>query len=399
MTANKIKGKTKKPTVLSMFAGCGGIDLGFSQAGFEIVWANDIDSDACQTYNANIGKGKIAHRKGEEIVCGDIDNIPIPPIRDLDVLTAGFPCQPFSNAGQRRSVKDSRGTLYTYCFNFIDDLKPKFVLFENVRGFLSIKGHEKPICEEVMDELVNRKYSVSINLLNAAHYGVPQNRLRVFILGVRKDAGIRSVAFPKRVFGKDLTLKTVLDIPRNTPNQTDIVSLNPQALTIGAMVPERGSWKDIPYDKLPPRLQRIKDDIRRYRWPNFFRRFGRDEISGTVTAAFKPENAGVWHPKEDRVLTAREIARIQTFPDNFVFYAKSVKSIYAMIGNAVPPLLAKAFAESIKKAMSNKGSMSIVRDYFEIKRSGKPIRPGDVEMSYDPNRNTQSPRMLFNDRG
>lgn len=370
--ANKNNDKGK-PTVLSMFSGCGGFDLGFIRAGYKVVWANDIDHDACVTYRKNIG----------EINEGDIDRITIiPKFDDLDVLTAGFPCQPFSNAGQRRSVKDDRGTLFNYCFKFIDKLNPKFVLFENVRGFLSIKGHDKRVCEEVMDHLCDRGYRVYINLINASDYGVPQNRLRVFIVGHRED--IPAYAFPQKVIGKDLSLQSLLAVPGGTANQDHLQPLNPQAIAIGKMVPEGGSWKSIPYDKLPARMQRIHDNIRRYRWPNFFRRYRRDEISGTITAAFKPENAAVWHPWEDRVLSAREVARIQSFPDDFVFHADSVKSIYAMIGNAVPPLLAEAFAKSILDAINGKVTIADHLDYFEVRRLGKPIRPGGLGMEYGP---------------
>ena len=365
-----------RPTVLSMFSGCGGMDLGFKKAGFDILWANDINHDACVTYRKNIG----------DIIEDNIDNLSIPRIKCVDVLTAGFPCQPFSNAGQRRSVFDARGTLFRYCLDFAQVLQPKFVLFENVRGFLSIRGHNKRICDEVMDLLSGLGYDVYIKLINTAHYGVPQNRLRVFIVGVRKKSNIAVYSFPKQISGKDLSLASILNVPKNTPNQNDFQPLNPQAITIGKMVPEGGSWKSIPYEQLPSRMQRIHDNIRRYRWPNFFRRFARNEVSGTITAAFKPENAGVWHPWKDRVLSAREVARIQSFPDDFVFEASSVKAIYEMIGNAVPPLMAEAFANSFLDALRGTATLTPFRDYFEVRNSKKPIRPGDMEMHYDPER-------------
>lgn len=388
--------RKKRPKALSMFAGCGGFDLGFSNAGFEIVWANDIDRDACSTYQANVKARGITHIGSEGIICDDVSNLQPPHIPELDVLMAGFPCQPFSNAGQRKSVADARGTLFEYCIDYIASLRPKLILFENVRGFLSIKGHGKRICEEVMDQLFDLDYKVYINLLNAAHYAVPQNRLRVFIVGVRNDCGITGYSFPQKVWGRDLSLGGLLNVPPDTPNQNDLQPLNPQAIRIGKMVPEGGSWKSIEYEELPPRMQRIRDNMRRYRWPNFFRRFARHEIAGTITAAFKPENAGVWHSYEDRVLSAREVARIQSFPDDFVFLSDSVKAIYAMIGNAVPPLLAEAFANSFLNSMM--GSVSpdpAYRDYFEVRRSSKPIRPGEKGMIYNPSSRRITERSLL----
>lgn len=363
----------KKPTAVSMFAGCGGMDVGFIQAGFDVVWANDINQDACKTYRENIG----------DIICDDIDNLIPPKVAGLDVLMGGFPCQPYSNAGNRKGLKDHRGNLYQYCLDFARQLSPKFILLENVRGFLSIKGTRKKLVEEICDSLIHLGYEVHLNLVNAADFGVPQNRLRVIIVGVKKSATVGTYRFPKTMSGLDLSIgKAIRGIKPNCPNQNDLLRLNPQAIQIGSMVPEGGSWKSIPYEKLPPRLQYIRNNMRKYRWPNFYRRFHRTEIAGTITAAFKPENAGVWHPLKGRVLSAREIARIQTFPDSFRFYGRSVKSIYEMIGNAVPPGLARVFAESIKLSLAGVDALAEVRNYFEVMESGVPIRPDETEMIY-----------------
>lgn len=361
------------PTMLSMFSGCGGMDLGFVQAGYKIVWANDIDPDACMTYRRNIG----------EIYEGDVRELEIPDIEDLDVLTAGFPCQPYSNAGNRRGVADPRGTLYETCLRYVRKLKPKIVMLENVRGFLSIKGKKGRLIEEICSELVDAGYEVHFKLVDATEYGVPQRRLRVIIVSVLKELVPNGFRFPPRVEGVDLRLRTCLDVPPGTPNQNDIIKLNPQALYLGSLVPEGGSWKDIPYELLPERLKRIRDNMRKYRWPNFYRRYHRDEIAGTITAAFKPENAGVWHPIENRPLSAREIARIQSFPDNFIFVARSVKAIYAMIGNAVPPKLAHAFAESFKKILRGDplDMRAPIVKYSQLPK--RPIRCTDPEILFD----------------
>lgn len=366
----------KRPTVLSMFSGCGGLDLGFVQAGFNIVWANDINPDACLTYRQNIG----------EINEGDIFTFDVPQIHDLDILTAGFPCQPFSNAGKRLGVHDSRGRLFEVCLRYVDVLQPKIVMFENVRGLLTIRNQRGVrLIEEICSSLNSMNYEVHFKLVNAANYGVPQNRIRIIVVAVTKSLVQRGFRFPDFVTGVDLTLGSCLDIPADTPNQNDLLKLNPQALYLGSLVPEGGSWKDISYEQLPDRLKKIRDNMRKYRWPNFYRRFARNEIAGTVTAAFKPENAGVWHPIENRVLSAREIARIQSFPDDFVFFGSSVKAIYEMIGNAVAPKLANAFASSFLEILEGRQNEFDIPFflYSELNLDRRPVRPGDPEIMFD----------------
>lgn len=334
-----MKRNSNKPRVVSMFSGCGGMDLGLTKAGYNVVWANDIKNDACETYRNNIG----------EIIQGDINDIPIPDLHDIDLLTAGFPCQPFSNAGSRKGTNDKRGMLYENTYNFIEKLNPKVVLYENVRGLMSIKGEHGKLVDEICDTLRNRYgYYVARCLLNFSHYGIPQNRIRLIIIALKDENYLQHV-FPEVVVGKNLSIHSTLKgLSDHTPNQNELMKLNPQALHYGAMIPEGGSWKDLPYDILPDRWKKIRDDMVRYHYPKFFRRFHRNEICGTITAAFKPENAGVWHPTENRIFSVREIARFQTFPDNFIFHGSSIKSKYEQIGNAVPPEIARLFGLRIK---------------------------------------------------
>lgn len=329
----------KKLKLVSMFSGCGGMDLGFIQSGYDVVWANDFDVDACDTYQKNIGN----------IICGDITKIPVPNISNVDVLTAGFPCQPFSNAGSRKGTSDPRGQLYKQTFKFIEKLNPKAVVFENVRGLLSTKTPSGKLIDEIVDTLSNEYgYHVSYRLLNFSHFGVPQNRIRVVLIAI-KDSKYIDHIFPEITNDKDLSLEaTLAGLSDAIPNQSELMRLNPQALHYGAMIPEGGSWKNIEYSLLPDRWKKIRDNMALYHYPNFFRRYARNEISGTITAAFKPENAGVWHPTENRILSVREIARIQTFPDSFIFHGRNVKSKYQQIGNAVPPLIGKQIADQLK---------------------------------------------------
>lgn len=363
-------------THISLFSGCGGADLGFRQVGFRTRLANDIFDDACNTFNANLG----------EIYEGDVRNAVWPDFAEtIDLLSAGFPCQPFSNAGSRKGLKDQRGTLYEAALGAVKRFRPRAVLFENVRGILSFSKGKDLLVGEICANLDRLGYDVVFSLLNAADHNVAQNRLRVFVVGLRRGLGLGKFAFPAPVQSMDLSLgATILDIPRDALNQDELMRLNPQALQIGAMVPEGGSWKSIPYDKLPPRLQKISDNIARYRWPNFYRRFHRNEVAGTITAAFKPENAGVWHPVEGRIMSVREIARIQSFPDWFVFNGKNVKSKYVQIGNAIPPRLAYEIGQNIVRALSGedlRAGRNFV-EYSEFLASGKPLKAKDYDIVY-----------------
>ena len=331
------------PRMVSLFAGCGGIDLGFELAGFRRVWANDFDKDAQAVFSLNLG----------EIDGRDIRCVPSAEIPDCDVITAGFPCQPFSNAGNRKGVHDSRGMLYQECLRIISDKMPIVFLFENVKGLMSSRFIDGRFLVDVIAEdlrvMNGTGYNVTYRVVNASDYGVPQRRERLIMVGVRKDLGI-SFVFPPPQSHEGLTVgDAISDIPESVPNQVDW-PLSPQASEMIKRIPEGGSWKDIPYEHLSPRFQRIRDEMKRYHAPKFYRRFARSEINGTITASAQPENCGIIHPVHNRRYNIREIARIQTFPDDFVFIDTSMKDITAMykvIGNAVPVKLAEAIANAV----------------------------------------------------
>lgn len=332
----------KAPRLISLFSGCGGLDLGFKNAGFDLVWANDFDSDAQAVYSLNLG----------EIDRRDILSVGEDEIPDGDILTAGFPCQPFSNAGNRKGVHDSRGMLYKECLRIIRNKMPKVIVFENVRGLLSTKYVDgRNLADVIVEDLSTMNdvgYDVDHRLLNSSDYGVPQNRHRVFFIGVRKDLEI-SFKFPTKIPKHNLTLGNILNIPSNVPNQVDW-AFSPQAMDMVTHIPEGGSWKDVPYEHLAPRFKKIRDNMKKYRSPNFYRRFSRNEICGTITASAQPENCGIIHPTENRRFSIREIARIQTFPDTFQFIddsAKDITAMYKVIGNAVPVQLANIIATAI----------------------------------------------------
>ena len=331
------------PRLVSLFSGCGGLDKGFENAGYKRVWANDFDVDAQAVFRLNLG----------EIDGRDITQVPVEDIPECDIITAGFPCQPFSNAGNRKGVYDTRGELYLECLRIIESKKPKAVLFENVKGLLSSKHQSgKKLIDVIKEDLEKIGYNVNYKVVNASDYGVPQNRERMILIGIREDIRITFEFPPVQKDKSRLTLRHhILDIAPDVPNQV-YWAYSPQAQSMIEQIPEGGSWKSIPYENLSPRFQRIRDDMKRYHAPNFYRRFALDEINGTITAAAQPENCGITHPIENRRYTIREIARIQTFPDDFLFIddtTKNVVAMYKVIGNAVPCRLAEVIAQAIKE--------------------------------------------------
>ncbi|WP_100404243.1 DNA cytosine methyltransferase [Bacillus solitudinis] len=341
--------KTTLKTI-SLFSGAGGLDLGLIKAGFDVVWANDILKPAIENYRHNIGE---IHEK-------DITQVEADELPEADVVVGGFPCQPFSNAGNRLGTVDDRGNLYLECIRIIEAKHPKIVVFENVRGLLSIKNKDGSKLIDTLVSLLENAgpgYRVHYHLLKASDYGVPQNRFRVIIVGIRNDLNF-NYWFPEPIDVNPEILTVgyaISNIPEGTPNQDEVWKLSPQSQNLIRYIPEGGSWKSIPYEFLPERLKRIRDNMKRYRSPNFYRRFARNEINGTITAAATPENSGILHPIENRRYSVREIARIQSFPDDYEFVGESIASKYKIIGNAVPPKLGEVIGHSIIEQLVQAG--------------------------------------------
>lgn len=336
-----------KYTTVSLFSGAGGLDLGLSWAGMNIIWANDILPIAVKNYKHNIGN----------IIQEDIKKIDINDIPTSDIVVGGFPCQPFSSAGNRRGIEDDRGNLYLEIIKVVNSKDPKVVIFENVRGILSMKNKDGSNFFDTVIHLLQNTgyygYDVTYKLIKASDYKVPQNRYRVIIVAFRKDLEV-DYQFPEptTVPEDDLTIRSIINVNEKIPNKNDIWELSPQSKALIKHIPEGGSWKNVPYEFLPDRLKRIKDNMKKYHSPNFYRRFSRNEIAGTITAAATPENSGIIHPIEDRRFSVREIARIQTFPDNYEFIG-SVSGMYKIIGNAVPPKIGEVIGKSIIEALDS----------------------------------------------
>lgn len=394
--------------VASLFSGCGGLDLGFT-GGFNfrgqeyprldtnIVFANDFDVDAQTCYNAN----PLLTEDGVECLLADIRNVDANAIPNFDILLAGFPCQPFSNAGNRRGVEDAngRGTLFAECERIIqakiaNGHRPQAFVFENVRGILSSKMPDgvRTVPEEIIHRMHALGYNVSMKLVCSSDYGVPQKRYRVLIVGIDEGLGIGEFNFddmehlvqeldiPSEHFGasEELVLGRILQGVENVPNN-DVWEFSPgtqqtvdligpcrhgleafahfhdgyHLADLPAICFEGKSWKDIPYELLTPRFRNIADHPQQYHAPKFFRRFAFGEICGTITASAQPDKCGVTHPVENRRFSVRECARIQSFPDNYEFGAIPLQSQYKVIGNAVPPVMAWVVASSLLNFLPN----------------------------------------------
>lgn len=311
------KGIDKKEfTAVSFFAGAGGLDMGFERQGFKVIWANDIDEDACAT-----------HRlwSTAEVVCGDISKIDFSTIPEADVLLGGWPCQGFSLAGPRQ-LDDSRNTLYKYYVKYLEEKQPLVFVGENVKGMLTLGDGE--IFEAIKQDMYTKGYTLFYKLLNACDYGVPQDRERIIIVGFRNDLKVTDFDFPKK-HDKIVTLMEALaDLPEPSP-------------------------EDICY---APYSSRYMSRNRKRGW---------DEVSYTIPAMAKqvplhpssPDmiklEKNLWKFGEGitRRFSWQEAAAIQTFPRGMDFCG-DLTSKYKQIGNAVPVRLAEAVAEQVYKKLN-----------------------------------------------
>ena len=326
-------------TVASFFSGCGGLDLGFEQAGFDVVWANEIDTRIHQTYQYNHPKTILCKR--------DIRDIHYDEIPDCDGFIGGPPCQPWSLGGLMLGIKDERGKLFIRYLNLIIDKKPKFFLIENVPGLLS--NSHIDIFNLFLKKLDAGGYNVYYSLLNALNFKIPQDRLRVFIVGIRKDIKTRFL-FPNPVSLTPITLR----------NAISDINIKPKEYLESEVNQHYDYW--------------LNHDVYTGGWDSKFMARNRvrswDEPSFTIQALAKncpihpqapkmkyvSSNKRIFQPGAEhlyRRLSIRECARIQSFPDSFLFIYKKVIDGYLMVGNAVPPRLAKYIALELKKALRN----------------------------------------------
>lgn len=307
-------------TITSLFSGAGGLDLGLIRAGNNIIWANDIDRDAVETYRANIGN---------HINCKDIKDVPLSEIPPSDIVVGGFPCQGFSLANLRRNVSDERNQLYLFFYSIIKDKKPKFFIAENVKGILSLGNGS--VIKQILSDFNSAGYLVEVHKVNMADYGVPQHRERIIIIGQRKDlANHMLFEFPAASHSEHgMNLKPWVSIKEaltTLPEDYDETS-DPNAYGSSYRFVERNFTAHRSTDPNRPS-------------PTIL---ARGNGKGGVCAI--PHYNGI------RRLTIRESAIIQTFPWNFIFQGK-MGSCYRQIGNAVPVLFAERLGTELKRLES-----------------------------------------------
>lgn len=369
--------------MIDLFCGCGGLSLGLEQAGFSLVFASDIDPVCASTflYNRDLPK--------ERMFVGDITDLNnkyenyYSMFNDIDLVCGGPPCQGFSIANRQRLIDDPRNNLYKEYLTFLSRVNPKFFIMENVKGMLNKM-------DEIIDDInhvLDNKFDVSYEVLNARIFGVPQNRERLIIIG--NQVGVDSKKVIENIVTNSKNIPTftlfdaIGDLPQLKPNRiknnnkeenidvgyfkieyayhkTKFYSYINENREIKFLYNHKNRYnndRDIEiFRRLPQGANSLHpsiEDIMPYKTRNgifkdkyFKLRY--DDVCKTITSHMKFDCNMYIHPTQPRGLSPREAARIQTFPDDFVFYGPQ-NSWYKQIGNAVPVKLAKAIGEEIKK--------------------------------------------------
>jgi DNA (cytosine-5)-methyltransferase 1 len=388
-------------STVDLFCGAGGITEGFREAGYGCLYANDCMPEAVGTFLFN--------HPGTWAEARDIEDVDPAKVRArlklekgaLDVLVGGPPCQGFSINAPERFLSDPRNKLFKYYMRFLDEFEPKAFLFENVPGLLSL-GDGK-VFRQILHEFNEHRYHVTVKILFAAHYGVPQERWRLILLGSRLSPitppepthyatgranfrGARTLTFHLSQADRGHLLPAVTvgeaigDLPRlqmgegaesvdyTVEPHSDYARMmrNPEGVTFnhfGAKLAKQnvermkyvkpgGSWRDIPHRLLPKGMQRARksDHTKRYG------RLRNDGLAGTVMTKCDPHWGTVFLPDQERSLTVREAARFQSFPDTYKFLGPRVCQ-YEQVGNAVPVLMAKAVALRIRAHLEELGAV------------------------------------------
>jgi len=389
-----------------LFCGAGGLSLGFQEAGFHIAFANDINEEYANTYRLNHDRTTFFCESIEDLKAADVFKQTGLGKAEIDVLIGGPPCQGFSINAPKRSPEDDRNHLFReYGRLVLEGLRPKVVVMENVPGMVSLDGGR--FIRDIYALFQQAGYRMRHMILCAAHYGIPQERWRLFFIGTILE-GVE-ITFPEpthfapvranftggreltwlpyiqngtrqpSLFGNVLkpftTVKDAIgdlpalavnegaeemdyDKPPVTEYQRQMRAGSPKVFNhiAGALskqnlerakhIPPGGSWRDIPHELLPKGMKRARrsDHTRRYG------RIDPSGLSGTVLTKCDPHWGTFFHYDQDRALTVREAARLQSFPDRYRFYGSRV-SQYEQVGNAVPPLLAKVLANHIKRTL------------------------------------------------
>ena len=329
--------------IVSLFSGCGGLDLGFERAGFNVIWANEYDKDIWSTYEHNHPHTVLDRRSITDILAEEVP--------ECDGIIGGPPCQSWSAGGAKRGIEDSRGQLFWDYIRILNEKNPKFFVAENVKGMLSPK-HSEALrgFKEAFQSAGRYGYDLFFQCVNAADYGVPEDRYRVLFIGFRKDLNIDySFPLPTTPEGSRVTMKDAIwDLKDYAP------------IPLGNEITSSDRFnKEIPnHEYMEGGFSSIY--MSRNRVKNW------DEVSFTIQASGRQAPIHPQAPKMELVskdlrrfvvgsehlyrrLSVREVARIQTFPDTFIFLYNNINAGYKMIGNAVPVNLAEVIAKSIVK--------------------------------------------------
>ncbi len=305
-------------TAISLFAGAGGLDMGFERAGFRTIWANDFEPDACKTHE-NWSTAKV--------VCSDVAKVDAADIPDADIMLGGFPCQGFSLSGPRK-IDDSRNVLYKHYVRIVKAKKPKMFVGENVKGLLTMGGGS--IIEAIIEDFSDCGYNVFYELLNAKDYGVPEDRERVIIVGFRKDLGIQNFDFPVPRNYRVTMREALKNIPEPTPDEVCDAPYSSRYMSRN----RKRDWDDVSYT-IPAMAKQVT------LWP------GSPDMVKIDKDHWEFGENGV-----TRRFSWREAAAIQTFPADLEFHG-DLTSKYKQIGNAVPVKLAEIIATHLYGVLSN----------------------------------------------
>ena len=343
--------------VIDLFSGAGGLSYGFESAGFNVLLGIDNDKKALETFEFN--------HKGAKSICGDITKItyegdikPLIGDKSIDVIIGGPPCQGMSLSGPRK-FDDPRNKLYLSYIRLVEEIKPKAFVIENVPGLVGLFGGQ--IKDSIIEKFKLMGYNIQYKILCAADYGVPQNRKRVVFVGMKKGEFHYPTPFEEKV-----TCSMALDDlpsledelgadnasyatePRNEyqklmrTNSTSVrnhiaAAHSDKVKKIIALVPDGGNYKDLPEEYINSRNFHVA-------WT----RFASNKPAPTIDTGHRHH----FHYKYNRVPTVRECARLQSFPDDFIFLGNKTQQ-FRQVGNAVPPLMAQAIAEKLKKELED----------------------------------------------
>jgi DNA (cytosine-5)-methyltransferase 1 len=328
----------KRPTVIDLFCGAGGMSLGFELEGFQNIFSVDCNKSFCKTYRKNFPKHNLLERDIKSLTEEEIPKLT--QGNDIDLVIGGPPCQGFSIAGKigRNFIEDSRNYLFKEFVRVVSVVKPKFFVMENVKRLATHNGGKTK--EEIINLFKKLGYEVTCENICSADYGVPQVRNRVIFMGNR--IGAKNI-FPEKDKNRQTLKEAISDLPQlssggisNIPNH-EAMTHSEQMLEKMSYVSSGGSRQQIP-ESLRPKSGDPRKNIR----------YEENKPSICITGDMRK----VFHYSQNRALTVRELARIQSFPDNFIFLGPKI-SQQQQVGNAVPPLMARAIANSIKEQLKN----------------------------------------------